>query len=149
MEIDELRTSIEGWAEDEGSQLEARRLAVRLVDEHLRRGTDVMLPQYLGRTAFITELEQTARAAGAQFVEVRLVADEAAVVARFEARRASTTGVAHPEHEVDDVRAAVADAMTRLELIARGRPDAVTVTADDDIEVTLTRLAAVLEALER
>ena len=145
VEIDELRTSIEGWAEDEGSKLEARRLAVQLVDEHLRRGTDVMLPQYLGRTAFITELEQTARAAGAEFVQVRLLADEPSVVARFESRRAAAAGVAHPEHEVGDVRAAVADAMNRLELIARERPAAVIVAADDDIEVTLARLAAALE----
>ena len=146
VEIDELRMSIEGWAEDEGSKPEARRLAVQLVDAHLRRGADVMVPQYLGRTAFIDELEQTARAAGATFVEVRLVADEPAVVARFEARRAASAGVAHPEHEVDDVRAAVADAMARLEVVARERPDAVVVGAGDDIEVTATRL---IEALER
>ena len=73
VEVDALRTSIDGWQDDDGSKLEARRMAIDVADAHLRGGYDVMVPQYLGRTEFIEELEQTAVTASATFVEVQLL----------------------------------------------------------------------------
>ena len=144
VEIDALRTAIDGWQEDDGSRLEARRLAVDVIDAHLRRGFDVMVPQYLGRTEFIEELARTANGAGTELVEVQLRADEDELVARFDARRAKLSGSEHPEHEVDDVRAAISEAMGRLELIARDRPETTTIAAHDE-DSTLGDLTAVLD----
>ena len=145
VEIDALRTSIDGWQDDDSTKLEARRLALEVADAHLRSGYDVLVPQYLGRTDFIDDLERTARAADATLVEVLLRATEDDVVARFEQRRAQLAGADHPEHEVEDVRAAVAEAMDRLERVVHARPDTTTLTADHDLDVTLAALAAILE----
>jgi len=143
VEVDELRVSIEGWQHDDRSKLDARRLALEHIDRHLRSGADVMVPQYLGRTDFIEELERTARAAGAVFVEIRLTADEAQVVRRFEDRRAD--GALHPEHEVQDVPKAVAEAVGRLADLATTRPPASTVAAGGNPTVTAALVAAELD----
>jgi len=145
VEIDALCTSIDGWRDDDSTKLEARRLAIDVADAHLRGGYDVLVPQYLGRTEFIDELERTARGADASFVEIHLQATEDDVVARFEARRGELAGADHPEHEVDDVRAAVAEAIGRLEDVAQARPNAVALTAQDDVDATLAGLVATLE----
>jgi predicted kinase len=145
VEIDALRTSIDGWQDDDSTKLEARRLALEVADAHLRGGYDVLVPQYLGRTEFIEELERSARDADAAFVEILLQATEDQVVARFEARRGELGGADHPQHEVDDIRAAVADAIGRLDLVARARPRAVALTAQDDVDATLAALVAILE----
>lgn len=143
VEIDELRTSIDGWRYDDSSKLVARHMAIEEADRLLRSGTDVVIPQYLGRREFIVELERTAHAVGAQFVEVHLMADPTEVVARFEARRA-TAGEAHPQYEVEDVRAEVADAIARLEAASAERTGVLRVAAGDDAKVTLARLSALL-----
>jgi hypothetical protein len=145
VEIDALRTSIDGWQDDDSTKLEARRLALDVADPHLRGGYDVLVPQYLGRTEFIEELARTARGADAAFIEILLQATEDEVVARFEARRGELGGADHPEHEVDDIRAAVANAIGRLADVARARPNAVTLTAHDDVDTTLAALVAILE----
>lgn len=140
VEIDELRAAIDGWREDDSSKRLARQVAIEMADGHLRSGTDVVIPQYLGRSDFIVELERTAHAVGAQFVEVHLVADLDAVVTRFEARRAAAGAEAHPQLEVEDVRAEVADAITRLNVRSSERPEALLVDAGDNPEATMARL---------
>jgi hypothetical protein len=145
VEIDALRTSIDGWQDDDSTKLEARRLAGAVTAAHQRGGSDVMVPQYLGRPEFIDELGATARAADAAFVEIHLQATEDEVVARFEARRRELAGADHPEHEVEDVRAAVADAMRRLEPVAQRRPNPRVVTAHVDPDATLAELKAILD----
>jgi predicted kinase len=144
VEIDDLRTSIDGWQDDARSKQEARQMAIHVAAAHLREGSDVMVPQYLGRIDFINELEGTARAAGAAFAEMLLHADVDEIVARFEARRAEAAGPAHPEHEIEDVRGAVVDAIARLESIAGERSGTLTIPAHDNPEVTLARLTAIL-----
>lgn len=72
------------------------------------------------------------------------MADANEVVARFEARRAAAGAEAHPQYEVEDVRAEVADAIARLGVVLSERSDALRVAADDDLEVTLARLSALL-----
>ena len=144
VEIDDLRTSIEGWQSGDGSRLEARRMAIDVADAHLRSGYDVIVPQYLGRTEYIVELEKTAELAGAAFVEVMLSGDQDGIVARFEQRRAELTGADHPEQEVDDVHAAVAEAIRRLERVAEERPTTTTIPVHDDLERTLAELTAIL-----
>jgi hypothetical protein len=46
--------------------------------------------------------------------------------------------------EVEDVRAVVADAIARLEVVATERSDTLTVSAHDNPEVTLARLSTTL-----
>ena len=145
VEVDALRTSIDGWQDDESSKLEARRMAIDVADAHLRSGYDVMVPQYLGRTEFIAELEQTAATAGATFIELMLAGDEDGIVALFEQRRAALGDVDHPEHEVDDVRAAVVDAIGRLSHVAEKRPTTTIITVHDDVERTLAKLTEILQ----
>lgn len=145
VEIDALRTSIDGWQDDAGTKVEARRMAIDVADAHLRGGYDVIVPQYLGRTEFIEELEGTAEAAGARFIEVHVHADEDEVVARFDARRADLAGSDHPEQEVDDIRAAVAEAMGRLRAVAGQRPGVATITAHEDEERALAELTIALD----
>lgn len=144
VEIDELRTAIDGWRDDDRSKLFARQKAIEVADAHLRSGADVVIPQYLGRSEFIVALEQTAEAAGARFVEVHLVAELNEVVTRFEARRAGSGAEAHPQYEVDDVGAEVADAIARLELGLSERPAALRVAAGGNPEDTLARLSELL-----
>ena len=50
-EIDELRTSIDGWQDDEGARLLARQMAIDMADRHLRSGTDVVVPQSVNKGA--------------------------------------------------------------------------------------------------
>jgi predicted kinase len=144
VEIDALRTSIEGWQDDDHSKLEARRMAIDVADAHLRGGYDVIVPQYLGRTEFIDELERTAIAASASFVLVILTGDEDDIVARFEHRRASLSGDDHPEQEVDDVRVAIRDALSLLEQVAQLRPNAPILAVDADHGATAAWLGAIL-----
>jgi predicted kinase len=145
VEVDALRTSLDGWANDDASKLEARRMAIEVADAHLRAGFDVMVPQYLGRPDFIERLERTAITAAAAFVEVHLLATVDEVVARFETRRSDLGDAAHPQQEVGDVRAAVTDALGRLELGASTRRLVATISATGDLDATLDELRALLD----
>jgi leucyl aminopeptidase (aminopeptidase T) len=144
VEIDELRTSIDGWREDDDSKQRARQMAIEAIDGHLRDGADVVIPQYLGRSELVLDLERTAQAAGAGFVEVHLVADLDSVVARFEDRRRATGADAHPQHEVVDVRPELADAMARLAARSAERPETLRVAVGDAPEITVARLSDLL-----
>jgi len=147
VEIDEIRTSLDRWQEDETTKLTARHLALDLIDHHLRADQDVIVPQYLGRTDFIEDLEHTARTAGGDLVEVLLTADEDDVVARFEARREHLAGAPHPADEVVDVPAAVAEAGARLDHVRQRRRATIVVPADHDVETTLAALSTALDGL--
>jgi predicted kinase len=147
VEIDELRTSLGGWREQAGSGLIARRLAIALAVDHLRSGRDVIIPQHLGRTAFMDELEQVAREVGAQFVQLVLLADEAEVIRRFRARREAlvVSGRPHPEGDVasTEVETIVRDALAQLAAVLEARPDTVVIELGDE-DAALAAMAAVL-----
>ncbi|MGO1977462.1 AAA family ATPase [Brachybacterium tyrofermentans] len=88
LDIDTLKHALGGWDEDlQASGLQARRLAVALIRQHLADGYDVILGQYLARTAFLEELEQLAADCGARFVEVALILDEVTLAQRLGDRR--------------------------------------------------------------
>jgi predicted kinase len=116
VEIDTLRTQLGGWSRDDASRQLARELAVDLIDGHLRRGHDVVVPQYLGRPEFRDRLSTRATEAGVPFVEVVLAAPVDLVEARFRARRHALGGADHPEADVPDdaVHVAIADATAHL-----------------------------------
>ena len=60
VEVDTLRTQLGRWSRDEASKQLARDLAVDLIEGHLRRRYDVVVPQYLGRPEFRDRLSTVA-----------------------------------------------------------------------------------------
>lgn len=90
LEIDTIRGHLGRWADDPGaSGVAARRIAVAAAGAHLDAGYDVVVPQFLGRVAFIEELERVAARHAAEFVEVTLVSSAEDARRRFDARLAS------------------------------------------------------------
>jgi len=49
IDIDMIRSHLGGWKDVDESRLVARDLAVAMVQEHLRNGYDVIVPQYTWR----------------------------------------------------------------------------------------------------
>jgi putative acetyltransferase len=125
LDIDALRLSLGGWQDHEETRVLARGLAVAMAEAHLRAGHDVVVPQYVGRLAFIKTLDQLAQRLGARFVEVLVTDDEAVVAERFGRRRAELhdAGRSHPQADVGpaEVRAASAEAFERLRGVAAVR----------------------------
>jgi predicted kinase len=148
LEIDAIRSSLGQQQRREESKTIARTLAATLADAHLRAGHDVVVPQYLGRLAFIETLDGIARRVGCPFHELLLVATEEDVLDRFHARRAVLTaaGLAHPQADVDDgdVARAINDACTRLERIRAERPRTLVVDAGADVDATFRALCRAL-----
>ncbi len=141
IDIDVLRRHLGQWEKTEASREIARDLAVALARNHLRRGYDVIVPQYFARREFVERLRLVAKEANALFVEVILSDDTDSIVARFRRRRAefSSFGVRHPEADLSDevVAAALRAANDRL------RRDALT------HHVTLIETAAGIDAAYR
>jgi predicted kinase len=87
LDVDGVRRLIGRWAEHPmESGLLARKMALAMATEHLLEGHDVIVPQYLGRAAFIEQLEQVAVETGSTFHEVVLIDTRANAIARFHAR---------------------------------------------------------------
>lgn len=125
LDIDGLKHSLGGWEDDlRASGLQARRLAVALIRQHLGDGHDVILGQYLARTSFLEELEQLAAECGARFIEVALILDEATLAERLSARRRRPD---RPEQRANDRHVSPEEAgelIASIEQVLRRRPDA-------------------------
>lgn len=129
LDIDSIRRLLGGWRNDAiQAGLLARGLTLVMARDHLGRGLDVVLPQFLARVDFLQQAAQVAVAAGAEFMEFVLMADRDEVVRRFNQR----TGEAREEPHVeagelvaalggDDALLAMYD---RLLLVISARPDA-------------------------
>jgi predicted kinase len=104
VEIDDLRRRLGQWESTDATKAVARELALALVADHLGRGSDVVVPQYLGRREFADRLRGVAEEAGARCIEVVLVDEDDAVIARFRGRRAelAASGRRHPEADLPD-----------------------------------------------
>ncbi len=144
VDVDRLRTLLDGWQHDESTKVTARDLALTAVDESLGDGRDVIVPQYLGRLPFLEALIEVARGQGAAFVEAVLWDDEARIVERFSKRRAAleAAGTAHPQDEVTDIAAAVTEATGLLHALVTSRPGTLELFLVHDED-------AVLESLEQ
>jgi predicted kinase len=100
LDIDSVRRHLGQWDSDpQAAGIAARRLVVAMIRTHLDAGLDVIVPQFLFRSAFIEELERTAADAGGSFVEIALVSSPEEATARFAARASSDD----PNHQ-DAVR---------------------------------------------
>ena len=149
VDIDDLRTHLGQWATHEESRMLARDLALALVECHLGAGHDVVVPQFLGRLAFIEKLESTASRCGVPFVEVLLIVDQSVAADRFRGRRRELESLPghHPESDVDEfsVDAVVTDALARLAEVAAARPGATTVLASSTLDETYRVMLATLD----
>src|SRR5438128_1246352 len=104
LDVDLLRRSLGGWMEHaQESGLLARELAVALAAKHLQSGHRVVVPQFLGRLAFVERLEQLAHDVVVPFVHVVLMADKQEASARFFSRAAA--GDAMEQHREAEVMA--------------------------------------------
>jgi predicted kinase len=142
VDVDRLRTLLDGWQHDESTKLTARDLALTAVDESLGDGLDVIVPQYLARLPFLDALAAVARGHGAAFVEALLWDDDARVIERFSARRAalSAAGTAHPQDEVEDISAAITEAVGLLHTLVAARPGTFELSLADGGDAALESL---------
>lgn len=100
LDLDVVRALIGRWREaPQRAGLLAREVAVAMARTHLSAGHDVVVPQYLGRLAFIEQLYGVARWAGADFRELALMDTEEASIRRFQ-RRTSADRPADSAHLV-------------------------------------------------
>ena len=145
--IDGLKHSLGRWDEDpSASGLHARRLTLALANEQLLAGFDVVIGQYLARTAFIEDLERLAERHGAQFYEFVLDLDAATLAQRL-ADRATTPD--RLEHAVNNQLVGPNDAtalVQSIESLRQSRPRALWVNATGSPSSTLDALRAALQA---
>jgi predicted kinase len=96
LDIDGIRRLIGGWdSHGQESGRLARRMALRMMQEHLRAGHDVVVPQYVARPEFVHEMRTVAHEAGAAFYEIVLTDSARAARARFEARASDPAWAEH------------------------------------------------------
>ncbi len=149
LDVDVVRGLLGAWRADPTSAgLAARRLALAMAREHLRAGHDVVVPQYVGRSQFVDELESLADAVAAQFHEVLLLDDKETALGRFRHRHASGDPVHRDAaHLVERGGGSphLEEMYDRLVVFVGTRPRAVVVTpVDGDVGATCR---AVLERL--
>lgn len=87
LDIDSIRRLIGGWDSHgpESGRL-ARRMGLRMMEEHLGGGHDVVVPQYVARPEFVGEMRRVAEEARAAFYELLLTDSRDDARARYEAR---------------------------------------------------------------
>jgi len=141
-ELDAVRRMISTWRDDPTqATLRARELTLAMARDHLAKGFDVVLPQFLGNPKFLVEAEQVARDAGAAYDEFVLMDDRDTVIRRFTERNASSSDLAHIEAGELVARLGGDDTLNRmydrLLQVLSARPDArlirCTEGAEDDV----------------
>lgn len=146
LDIDLVRGLLGAWSErsDQAGQL-ARRIALAMATVHLAEGYDVVVAQFLGRVAFIHQLEALAARETARFVEVVLVNDPTHAANRLARRGAGpVTPAQRDAHEHLDRHgglAALPEMRVRLDEVLDQRPDTWTITpTEGHIEQTYREL---------
>jgi predicted kinase len=106
LDIDQLRGALGRWRDDPHTAgLLAREIAFAAARTHLAAGHDVVIPQFLGRLAFLEQLEQLADEAGAAFHEIVLLDSKENALRRFAERGQEAAGsAAAAAHQLADHR---------------------------------------------
>jgi predicted kinase len=145
LDVDAVKHALGRWDDDlRASGLHFRRLALALAREHVSAGYDVVLGQYLARTAFIEDLERLAADVDARFFELVLDLDAPALAERLAGRSRAPS---RPEHPVNNslVGPDDAEALVRsLEALRETRPRAVWIDGRGSPASTLRLLRAAL-----
>jgi predicted kinase len=148
LDIDLLRRSLGRWDEHpQQSGLLARDLAVAAARAHLMSGHAVVIPQFLGRLAFVERLELLAREVGVTFRHIALMDSRDNAMARFLARASAPD--AREEHREASAlaggEAGLGQMYDGLLSLLAARPEAVLVrSVEGDVEGTLLRLRQAL-----
>jgi predicted kinase len=146
LDLDVIKHSLGRWSDDLlASGLHARRLTIALAREQLSAGYDVIMGQYLERTAFIEEVARLAAKLGAQFFEFVLDLDAPTLAARLVGRSRAPS---RPEHVVNSGLVGPDDAdhlVQSLEWLRESRPGAVWIDARGSLPSTLHLLRAALD----
>lgn len=145
LDIDSLKHALGGWDRDlHTSGLQARRLALALAKQHLEDGHDVVIGQYLARTAFLEQLEAVAAESGARFIEAVLVLEAPVLAQRLGARRAAPD---RPEQAANDRFVGPADApglAASIDQLLTARPSARRIDAARPLDELVGELSALL-----
>ena len=94
LDVDLIRSLIGGWRDAAESGLLARTIALAAARVHLAAGHDVVIPQFLGRVAFLEQVELLAGEVGADFHEIVLLDSKENSLRRFVGRGDVTTAIA-------------------------------------------------------
>ncbi len=98
LDIDIIRHQIGHWlSRPTEAGLAARGMAKAMAQLHLSNGFDVVVPQFLGRPAFIGELEAIAADTGSSFHHILLELPFDHAVEVFERRQAESTNPIHAD----------------------------------------------------
>ena len=98
LDIDRVRNMIGRWRDEpEIAGLLARSIALAAARTHLTAGHDVVIPQFLGRAAFLEHLERLAHETGADFREIVLLDSKENTLRRFTERSRAAADPAHVE----------------------------------------------------
>jgi hypothetical protein len=151
LDIDLLRRSLGRWDQHpQRSGLLARELALAAARVHLLSGHTVVIPQFLGKLAFVERLEALALEVGAAFGHFALMDSRDNAIARFLAR-ASAPDVADQHREATAMaggEVGLAQMYDDLLAVLAARPDAVVVrSVAGDLEGTHLRLRQALARL--
>lgn len=150
LDVDCVRGQLGRWQDQpHAAGLAARDLATAMARAHLLAGHDVVVPQFLGRRAFVDRLQETAHEAGAVFHHVVLLDDREDAVRRFHARTGRAEEAAHAEAGRMVADAGGGPALHRmydrlLEVVRDCRPVTPLEPLDGDVEGTYARLCAAL-----
>ena len=151
MDVDGFRRLIGHWQQlPTESGLLARTMAIAMASEHLLGGHDVIVPQFLGKAAFIEELELTAARTGSSFHELVLMDERENAITRFHARAHDPEWTAHHREAAAMTSGGdleLAQMYDRLVALIDERPRAhVVQTVAGDIEGAYRALMAQLDA---
>lgn len=98
LDLDVIRSMLGRWqGQPEAAGHLARAMALEMVYVHLVGGRDVLVPQLVARTEFISSLQMVAERAGALFVEVLLDAEAQDAVCWFSERSQRSDEVVHQD----------------------------------------------------
>lgn len=98
LDVDRVRSLIGRWRDDpHAAGLLAREIALAGARAHLASGHDVVVPQFLGRTTFIEQLERLAGELGAAFHEIVLLDSKESTLRRFAERSRAAADPLHVE----------------------------------------------------
>src|SRR3954471_20011330 len=151
LDIDGFRRLIGQWdAHPEESGQLGRRMALAMAHVHLSSGHDVIVPQFVARPEFVSQLHEAATQAGAQFREIVLLDDREAAMARFEARAADADWATHHEEAAHMIGASGGFHTMYEALISvlDQLPDPVTITTTaEDIDSAYRSLVAAVNAV--
>jgi predicted kinase len=122
LDVDRVRALIGGWRDvpDRSGPL-ARAIALAAARTHLAAGHDVVIPQFLGRPAFLEQVERLAREVGADFHEIVLLDSKENALRRFASRATTNPATADELSTMYD----------RLLVIIAARPAARVVSTTD------------------